>query len=442
MEILILDIYKEVDYRVSKDTSGGYGTANNFGDDLFTVFLKKKLKKIDHWPSVSCAYVFSVLKSKGHNVEYSKKVNHNYDKYDFIIVTSSIVCCETELKAITEVKKKSNRIFAIGPFATNNPKLYNSAGATVILGEPEFYFLSNFNFIEDSKKDIISFKHEFQLDDLPYPCWDEMLLDLKLISKLFGNQMSVPILATRGCPFSCFKYCVYPLQQGRKVRQRSPVKIVEEISYWHKKGVNNFIFRDPVFSINRKHTVEFCNELIAKNLKLNFLIETHLKILDSEIIKLLKKAGLKVAKVGVESEDVDVLKKSGRYTESKDEQYLKIRELEDNGIKVSAMYIIGFPDDDKNTINKTIQYAKKLNTFYAQFSVWTPYPGTPVFDEYKDSIIVKDFESYDQYSLVYKHRLFDQNQVKHFLSKAYSKYYLRLKWIIKYFKFRFFYAQQ
>ena len=104
------------------------------------------------------------------------------------------------------------------------------------------------------------------------------------------------------------------------------------------------------------------------------------------------------------------------------------------------MYIIGFPDDDKNTINKTIQYAMKLNTFYAQFSVWTPYPGTPVFNEYKDNIIVKDFESYDQYSLVYKHKLFDQNQVKYFLSKAYSRYYLRIKWIIKYFKSIFFYA--
>ena len=439
MKILILDIYKDVNYRVSKDTSGGYGTANNFGDDLFSVFLKKKLKKMHDWPSVSSAYVFSVLKSKGYHVDYSKKTLDDYSKYNFIIVTSSIVCCETELKVISEIKKKYNKIFVIGPFATNNSKLYNRVGATVILGEPEFYFLSNFNFLEDSKKDVIAFKHDFELDDLPYPCWEEMV-DLKLVSKLFGNEMAVPILATRGCPFSCFKYCVYPLQQGRKVRQRSPVKIVDEISYWYKKGVRNFIFRDPVFSINRKHTIEFCNELIARNLKLNFLIETHLKILDSEIIKLLKKSGLNVAKVGVESGDADVLKKSERYTAEKDEQYLKIRELEDSGIKVSAMYIIGFPDDDKNTINKTIQYAMKLNTFYAQFSVWTPYPGTPVFNEYKDNIIVKDFESYDQYSLVYKHKLFDQNQVKYFLSKAYSRYYLRIKWIIKYFKSIFFYA--
>ena len=41
------------------------------------------------------------------------------------------------------------------------------------------------------------------------------------------------------------------------------------------------------------------------------------------------------------------------------------------------MYILGFPTDTDETINKTINYSKKLNTTYAQFSVWTPYPGTP-----------------------------------------------------------------
>ena len=43
MKILVLDIYKDVNYRISKDTSGGYGTGNNFGDGIFTSFLKKKI---------------------------------------------------------------------------------------------------------------------------------------------------------------------------------------------------------------------------------------------------------------------------------------------------------------------------------------------------------------------------------------------------------------
>ena len=78
----------------------------------------------------------------------------------------------------------------------------------------------------------------------------------------------------------------------------------------------------------------------------------------------------------------------------------KIRELEDNNIQVSAMYILGFPTDTIDTINKTINYSKKLNTTYAQFSVWTPYPGTPVYNDYKNKILVKDYENFDQYKLV------------------------------------------
>ena len=56
------------------------------------------------------------------------------------------------------------------------------------------------------------------------------------------------------------------------------------------------------------------------------------------------------------------------------------------------MFIIGFPTDTKNTINKTIQYAKKLNTTYAQFSVWTPYPGTPIFEKFKDKLLTIIFK--------------------------------------------------
>ena len=42
----------------------------------------------------------------------------------------------------------------------------------------------------------------------------------------FNSKTAVPILATRGCPYSCFNYCTYPLQQGRKVRYRSVKNII------------------------------------------------------------------------------------------------------------------------------------------------------------------------------------------------------------------------
>ena len=81
----------------------------------------------------------------------------------------------------------------------------------------------------------------------------------------FNSKTAIPITATRGCPYSCFNYCTYPLQQGRKVRFRSVKNVVDEIKHWMETlGTNKFIFRDPVFSINRNYTIELCKEIIKK----------------------------------------------------------------------------------------------------------------------------------------------------------------------------------
>ena len=198
------------------------------------------------------------------------------------------------------ISSLNKKIYVIGPFATSNPQKYIDAGGIVISGEPEFYFLKNLDLKAKEDKKIVTFEHDYSLDDLPYPDWGNVIKNNKT-SLLFGTEKSLPILATRGCPYSCFKYCVYPLQQGRKPRHRMPEKIVDEIEYWNKKhAVKMFIFRDPVFSINKKHTIDFCNNLIKRKLNIRFVIETHLRILDTELIQILKKAGLKGVKVGVE----------------------------------------------------------------------------------------------------------------------------------------------
>ena len=57
------------------------------------------------------------------------------------------------------------------------------------------------------------------------------------------------MLATRGCPYSCFKYCVYPLQQGRKVRQRDITELIKEIEYWKKEHKVEMIFLEILFSL-------------------------------------------------------------------------------------------------------------------------------------------------------------------------------------------------
>ena len=181
--------------------------------------------------------------------------------------------------------------------------------------------------------------------------------------------------------------------------------------FWKKNfDIEMFIFRDPVFSINRKHTIELCNKLINENIKIRFAIETHLRILDTELLDLLIKAGLKAVIVGVESANLNVMKGSNRFTVEKDEQLKKIRELERKKIQVSSMFILGYPHDNVTTMNQTIDYAKKLNTTYSLFNIFTPYPGTPVYNNFKDKIQTKNYEDFDMNTLVFKHENLTQKQ--------------------------------
>ena len=103
-----------------------------------------------------------------------------------------------------------------------------------------------------------------------------------------------------------------------------------------------------------------------------------------------------------------------------------------------AMFIIGFPTDNEDSIMKTIKYAKKLNTTFSQFSVWTPYPGTPVYQEYKDKMLTKKFEDFNQWKLVFKHKSLSEKSIRRLLDLSYKSYYLRLPWILKYLRYRFF----
>ena len=447
MNILIADIYPTDNWRLVKDTAGGYGTGNNFGDTIFSKILNKFVGSMIAMPPMSSVYIWSILKNKFHNVDYIRIINNkppDVDKYDFIILPSSIIAHESEVRFIKNLIGKDIKIFVTGIFANVSPKNYITENSIIIKGEPEKFFLeqnlNNLNFLETKKKENLDFTNPLvhNLDELPYPAWDEYSKKYPLKNNFLScnSKIAVPILATRGCPYSCFNYCTYPLQQGRKVRFREPEKIVDEIEYWMiGLKTNKFIFRDPVFSINRNFTIKVCESIIKRKIKINFLIETHLNNLDDELINILKKAGLKMVYVGIESSNTDVLKDINRFTVKNDQQYEIIKKLKDNGIITKSMFMLGNPSDDTKSLNDTIEYAKKLPNELVQFSVFTPYPGTPIFSTFTNQIIEDQFEKFNQYNLVYNHKNLTDKKLRDFKSKSYKNFYLnlsRIPLIIKY----------
>lgn len=436
MKFLLLDVCPNKPYRISKDQNGGYGTANNygFGNSLISRILRFVVKNSVDFPPHYIVQIAGELINAGHNVVYRRNLEKN-ENFDAYILSSSIVCHETEIETINYLVKNNKIVFVTGPFATNFSEPYLNAGAKVIKGEPEMFF-HKFNKELDFLKTLPNIIENFpivSLDELSFPGWDIIFKEYVPKMKFIGSGPAVNIYASKGCPYSCFYYCVYPLQQGRKLRLKSPQKVLDEMIYFNETlKVSNFVFRDPVFSINRKHTIELCDKIINSKKKFNLCIETHLKNIDEELSKLLKKSGVKLIYVGIESDDDNVKKNANRLSETSKNQISKINYLEKMGIKVKSMYIVGLPKDTKKTYQKTFEYAQKINSTYAQFNVFTPYPGTPVFREYKNKIFAKKYEEFTQCQLVFIHDNLTPNDITSMLDSSYKNYYSNPKWVLKY----------
>ena len=440
MKFLILDAYPTDDWRLVKDTAGGYGTGNDFGDSFFSTLMNKFVSKMIAMPPMYAIYVYSIIKNKGYEINYTRNINDEIEieQSDYIIMPTSIIAHETEKRTLNTLLKKNKKIFLIGIFANIMNKEYKSNNSYIVKGEPENFFLNliynkdeiDLYFREGTNQRNSSNGMVLNLDNLPFPDWSDYVKKYPLKNNFvgFNSKTAIPLSASRGCPYSCFHYCTYPLQQGRKVRYRSADNVIKEIKYWIKKlRTNKFVFRDPVFSINRKYTVSLCEKIIKENLKIEFQIETHLKNLDDELIILLKQAGLKMIYVGIESSSPDVLKNIKRFTIDNDQQYQIIKKLKENGIVVKSMFMLANPDDSVETIKNTIEYSKFLPNQLVQFSVFTPYPGTPAYNEFKDKIIVRDFEKYNQYNLVYKHKLLNNDILIKLKNLGYRKFYSDFK---------------
>jgi anaerobic magnesium-protoporphyrin IX monomethyl ester cyclase len=165
-------------------------------------------------------------------------------------------------------------------------------------------------------------------------------------------------------------------------------------------------------------------ELAKLDSNYEFTIETHLNNINSSLAENFNAARIKWVKFGIESAIDNVKADVSRYSLSNDEQYKRIELLRNNKIKTVAMYIMCQPEDTYETHSETINYAKQLKTNLAQFSIFTPYPGTPYYNKNTDLINENNFEKFNQYNLVFKHRIFNKLSAKQELGRAYSAYYL------------------
>lgn len=142
--------------------------------------------------------------------------------------------------------------------------------------------------------------------DIVSPLFTENLLKNYLL-----NSSMAGIQTQRGCPFNC-NYCSYPLIEGHNVRYRDPEEVAEDISLAVRSGARYFFIVDSVFNISNDHVAEVCNQIIRRNLKIEWGCFLRPSGITEEIIKLMVMAGLKHIEFGSDSFCDEVLSDYGK----------------------------------------------------------------------------------------------------------------------------------
>jgi len=444
MKILLLNpINSHVKVAMNKDLAGGMGTLSNFGNSILSKIISLVKKRNVCIPILSYAYLQSIFLQQEHFVEYIENLKNILPKksYDLILIYGSIVDYKYENSVYKNLKKKfkNSKIGFFGSFPSIRPDLFPSD--FVIQGEAESYFLYEFKDIMNIKnlKGIIKVKKFVDMNDLPTPNFNGFPIKKYSYFPAIREKPLLTLQASRGCPCSCAYYCPYGMIQGSKYRTRNASKIIEDIKELIKKyKIKGLQFRDPIFGLDKNQLFQFIELMKKNNIKIKFGIETRLDLLDKEILKKLFEIGLSNINIGIETVDDNIAKINKRkLTEIKHQEEI-INYCNKIGIKVSAFYILGFINDTKDNIKRTIEYAIKLNTNVAQFCISCPYPGTGFYNEIKSKglLLEKDFEKFNSVELVFKHNNLSKKKILKLQQHAFKKYYFRIGYLINFIKWQ------
>jgi len=432
MRVLLADLKSDRGF-VSKDTVvGGYGSRLTPFTRVTSViaYLKRQFHDV---PSVHMAYVAAILARAGHEVLWTRGED-NHPTPDVALVLSSIVDHKAETAWADAMRARGAKVGFLGITASKMPQLFADHCDFIFNGEPEAGVMRLAQGI--IPQGIVVSEQIDDLDSLPFPRWDLVTEDR---ARKFGIKWSsrpvgggYPLLASRGCPEFC-TYCPHRILAG--YRSRSIANIVDEIERLCDQVRRPYIiFRDPLFTEQRQRVVELCDTILARGLTLTFEAETRLDRLDVDLLDRMYAAGFRAMSFGVESLDPATLKKSGRRPIPQTHQREIIDHCRKKGIVTAAFYVLGFLQDDWNSISATIDYSTDLGSTFAQFKMLTPYPGTPMFKQMEPLLTEQDWELYDGYTLTFRHPSLSQRELQFLLGAAYKRFYMRPSYLANFLK--------
>lgn len=184
---------------------------------------------------------------------------------------------------------------------------------------------------------------------------------------------------SRGCPWNC-SFCSNIIVWGRQYRFMSPKRVVDEMQYLADNfGIRAINFREDNFTVNRQRVMDICSLISQRNLKIEWICESRVDIVDEELLTSMKQAGCSAIYFGIESGSqrvLDILRKET--TVRQNESAVKL--CKKVGIKPIVSIMLGIPQQTMQENYENIKFVRKLDPEIAYFNVFMGFPGTELYN--------------------------------------------------------------
>jgi radical SAM superfamily enzyme YgiQ (UPF0313 family) len=417
---------------VFKDFAGGFGVGQFQGTGLRSRIVEHFYRRDFRSPPLAYGYLAAGLAKLGHTVEYCLEDAPAADMYIF---NPALMTLPYELEVIRRLNEVSPRakIVIVGTVASTMPSAFANVDCRVVSGEPE-QLIAKLDEVLAAKDQHVAIGTVADLDTLPFPDWSVFPYWQFRVGYDFWKFPTAYVQSSRGCTLSC-SYCPYIILEN-KVRTRSPALVAEEIRRdMEEYDFRSFKFRDPLFGARRKHAEELADQIGKLPRKIQFSVESRIELLSRDVLKMLRDVGLTSVTVGIETPSRETLLKYKRAPIKDDKQSQFVELCRSLGIRVIAGFMIGFPEDTRQSIRAVLRYAKEVDPFVANFNVCTPYPGTGFIDEIGPQIASRDWSRYDVYTPNLKYEHLTNEEVAELHQQCFRQYYFRWKYLEDNWKF-------
>jgi len=438
-KILLLNLPNPPNQRLWRDTAGGFGTA---------IPCHPKSKRNGEAPlHPFLPYASSLLLKTGYEFKIADCQELKFDRSQVLDevkkespeITFSIISLPSlkyDIKILNEIKESIQNVTIVGVGTVCRvipDEVLHESKVDIVLRNSYPYTSHLVDLIQSLQQSgklktvgNISYKQkngkivhvpdtpEPDIDDLPTPCYDFLQLDgYETITDITGERyLYVPIIESKGCPYDCV-YCPYPLGFGRKIMFRPPKAIVDEMEDLHSAyNIKGFLLRGQTFAYNRKRAMEICEEIIRRKLDVAWFCESRVDEVSTELLSKMKKAGCRRIHYGVETGDTETLRiaKPGVILETTKKAFKTTRET---GILTQAHVILGWPEDNRRTLESTRKFILKIEPDAINLNFLTPYPGTKMYEIAKKNslILTYDWSNYTSHTVVMRTKTLNANEL-------------------------------